>query len=802
MEYGDKSKDELVKELQELKMNLDSLKATYDADIAERKQIEKALRESEERFSKAYMTSPISFLIANMEDGKIIEVNDAFTKLSGFTREEALASSTVNLKLWVHEDDRQYMVATLRQGRALVSHELMLRAKNGTIYTVLFSAQTIQIGQQYCIMSSIEDITERKQAVDTLESSLSLLNTTLESTADGILVIDLNGKVAKFNQKFADMWQIPEELLETKSDETLLNYTITKLCEPEEFISKVKQLYEQPTESSFDKFNLLDGRVFERYSQPQKTGNNIVGRVWSFRDISEHRKSEEALLQKTTLFESLLNTTIDGILIIDSNGRKVFQNERTVELFNIPREFADNVDDQDQLNYVVSVNKNPDQFVQKVLYLYDHPEETSEDEIELKDGKILHRYSAPVLSKFKHNYGRIWMFRDITESKQAEKALIIAKEKAEESDRLKTAFLQNMSHEIRTPMNAIKGFSELLYRKANDKEKLKKFTDIIKQRCNDLLDIINDILDIAKIESGQLPVNIEECNLNELFSELYSFFSEYQKRIDKKHIKFSLETLCFPTDSIILTDKIKLKQIFINLISNAFKFTNEGKIEGGCKFDANQNLVFYVSDTGIGIPSDKKEVVFERFSQLHQGSKRNIGGTGLGLPIVKGLVGLLGGEIFLESEPQKGSTFSFTIPYKTVNALYDKSLIIKEIDNINFQNKTILIVEDDFYNAEYLKEILLDAGVNILHAENGNQAIEISQSQPIDIILMDVRLPDIDGYEATRQIKQHKPSLKIIAQTAYAAQDEQQKAYDAGCVDYISKPTNPEVLLSLLNKHL
>ena len=392
--------------------------------------------------------------------------------------------------------------------------------------------------------------------------------------------------------------------------------------------------------------------------------------------------------------------------------------------------------------------------------------------------------------------------RNITEKKRIEIELITAKNKAEESDRLKTAFLQNMSHEIRTPMNAIMGFSDLLVKNFDNKNKLQKFSDIIGQRCNDLLDIINDILDIAKIESGQLPLNHEECNLKELFEELSTFFNEYQIRLGKQQIEFSLQALCDPCDYIIITDKGKLKQIFINLIGNAFKFTEYGKIEGGCKFDENNNLLFYVSDTGIGIPADKQEMVFERFAQVHQGSKLNIGGTGLGLPIVKGLVGLLGGQIFLESEPEKGSTFSFTFPFSPSTKGQHKQSNL-EPTNINvLSNKTILIVEDDLYNAEYLKEILSDNGLNILHSMYGKEAVYLSLSQPIDIVLMDIRLPDMNGYEATKQIKNHKPNMKIIAQTAYAAQGEKQKAFDAGCCDYLSKPTKQEVLIAMLNKYL
>jgi signal transduction histidine kinase/CheY-like chemotaxis protein len=381
--------------------------------------------------------------------------------------------------------------------------------------------------------------------------------------------------------------------------------------------------------------------------------------------------------------------------------------------------------------------------------------------------------------------------------------LYLAKEHAEESDRLKTAFLHNMSHEIRTPMNAIMGFSSLLALNYNDKQKLEKFSGIINSRCIDLLEIINDILDIAKIESGQLSINTEVCDVKELFVELFAFFSEHQIRLGKENIEFNTFFTGSTPDLLIETDKVKLKQVLINLLGNAFKFTDIGTISVGCKFDTHNKLLFYVSDTGIGIPADKQASIFDRFVQVTQDSNRFYGGTGLGLSIVKGLIDILGGDVWLESKLGEGSTFYFTIPLKRVQTLNNGKEFTIFSGESDFSTKTLLLVEDDEYNTEYIKEILQSAaGLKVIHTGFGKEAVQISQKENIDLVLMDIRLPDIDGYEATKQIREHKPFIKIIAQTAYASQIDKQKAIDSGCDDYLSKPTSRDVLLKMLNKYL
>ncbi len=394
------------------------------------------------------------------------------------------------------------------------------------------------------------------------------------------------------------------------------------------------------------------------------------------------------------------------------------------------------------------------------------------------------------------------IIHDITDRKQVELALIKAKEKAEESDRLKTAFLQNMSHEIRTPMNAIAGFSSLLPDCFDDKQKLHEYSEIINISCHNLLEIINDILDISRIESGQLQVNRGICNLSELFSEITEHFKEYQARLGKMNICFDLVPPSATIGNVIITDKVKLRQILINLIGNAFKFTDTGRIEAGCKTGDYHSLVFYVSDTGYGIPSDKQDIIFERFIQLDNGSNRLVSGTGLGLSIVKGLVELLHGRIWLESEHGKGTTFYFSIPFEKAGSDSYPQTTADAFHNYNFEGKVILVVEDDNYNATYIKTILSGSGLKIIHTAYGREAVRIATSEHVDLVLMDIRLPDMNGYEALALIKQNKPGLAIIAQTAYAANEDRQNAFDAGFSDYISKPMKRHSLLNMIDRHL
>lgn len=381
---------------------------------------------------------------------------------------------------------------------------------------------------------------------------------------------------------------------------------------------------------------------------------------------------------------------------------------------------------------------------------------------------------------------------------QANKELMLAKEKAEESDRLKTAFLQNMSHEIRTPMNGILGFTELLKAPNLSGEKQKEFIEIIRQSGNRMLNIINDIIDLSKIESGHIDVLSKKINVNDLLQELYVFFKP------EAEIK-GLDLICrkeLQDDlSIIETDETKLMQILSNLLKNALKFTQEGTITFGYEIEKNL-LIFFVQDTGIGIPENKIKTIFERFIQGDINISRDYEGAGLGLTISKAYIEKLGGEIWLKSELGKGTTFFFYVPCELINVNLIKTQVDKPLNN-NLKTKNILIVEDDQISMSYLREILEEENANLFYASNGKEALEKVRTTPeIQIVLMDLKMRIMDGFESTRLIKKEKPHLPVIAQSAYAFSNDLDKAKEAGCNDFIRKPVKKELLLSLINKHL
>ncbi len=388
---------------------------------------------------------------------------------------------------------------------------------------------------------------------------------------------------------------------------------------------------------------------------------------------------------------------------------------------------------------------------------------------------------------------------DVTKIKTYEKNIIKAKNEAEESNQLKSAFLANMSHEIRTPMNAIIGFASFLKDPSNPKGEIEKYADIIMNEGNHLLNLINDIIDISKIDAGQITISKSKVDLNALLIDLYNTFHSGQ--LSKNNFNIHLKVHMPVKKMFLLTDETRLRQILMNLIGNALKFTHEGEIEFGYDIE-NDKIRFFVSDTGIGIAKEKQTKIFDRFQQAAHETEKIYGGTGLGLSIAKACTELLGGDIWLESEVDKGTTFYFTILHVPIH-INKKNWAHPKLSDYEFNNELILIAEDEDYNYKYLETALAKYKLQLIRSKTGRETIEKALSDDhIQLILMDIQMPDLTGIEATVEIRKLKPELPIIAQTAYAMNNDKQKFMAIGCTDYLAKPIKKEQLIRTIYEHL
>ncbi|MGE0076400.1 MAG: PocR ligand-binding domain-containing protein [Bacteroidales bacterium] len=818
--------EEKVKVIIDFLLNMTMLISEMTFQRMELIELNESLHESEETYRMLYESVNDALFTSEISEdgtlGKFIHVNEVACQRLGYTQEELLSMTLADI---ISEREKHILSFKIQQflDQQHIISETEHVTKDGEIIPIELSINISRFKGRILMHSIARDISERKlseliikektEEIEAQNEEYRQINEELYITKESALE-NYERLQSIFRVAPAGIGMLKNGILVEVNPLIcdLLGYDMCELVGQEsKVLYPTLQEYERVKDKKSQQIELFGTSSIE--TQWKKKNDGIVdillsstpldmrdvskGLTFVALDISELKDTISKLEQSREDYINLFENHVAVKLLIDpSSGQIIDSNHAAAKYYGFSRE------ELRQMN-ISQINLVPKTRLKEAMAIAQQNRRMHfEFKHKLADGSIR---DVEVFSNTITFNGREVLhsiIHDITDRKKAEEALMAAKEKAEESDRLKTAFLQNMSHEIRTPMNAIMGFSELLLHNSGDKAKLKSFTEIINVRCNDLLNIINDILDISKIESGQLPVNIEETDLDDLFAELSFFFKEYQKRIDKQHIKFNLFQFCVMEDNLILTDKVKLKQIFINLISNAFKFTNEGHIEGGCKFDEEHNLLFYVSDTGIGIPAEEHEHIFDRFIQLYHEGKKNIGGTGLGLSIVKALVNLLGGTVSIKSELGKGSTFYFTLPYKAVQSRKHELENIEVDVKFDFPNRTILVVEDDPYNAEYIREVVSDIGLTVLEAGNGKEAIEKSISQDVDLVLMDIRLPDISGYEATYRIKERKPNLKIIAQTAYASHDERKKALNMGCIDYLSKPIQKMVLLTMLRKHL
>ena len=527
------------------------------------------------------------------------------------------------------------------------------------------------------------------------------------------------------------------------------------------------------------------------------------------------KKSEEDLRESNHFNMSLLQTIPFGIDIVDKKGNVLYMSDNLKQYLceiNPPKKCWEYYrDDKKQCS-------NCPLFAEIII-----GEIESIESFGVLGGKTFEIVHTGMI--FKGKTAMMEIFIDITERKRAEKELILAKEKAEENERLKSAFLANMSHEIRTPMNGILGFAGLLKEPKLSGEEQQEYIGIIEKSGVRMLNIINDVIAISKVESGQMKTFVSPTNVNEQIEYIYNFF---KPEVEQKGMHIVFKNSLTDKEAIVKTDKEKLYAVLTNLVKNAIKFSDSGTIEMGyihrdkaclvstpaepgraSLVSAPSELEFFVKDNGVGIPKDRMEAIFDRFVQADVGDKRAFQGAGLGLSISKAYIEMLGGKIWVESEEGKGSGFYFTIPCNKEPE--DVNPVVEEVLTDSVDNKLnpkipgfkILIAEDDEISGMLISMAIKTFGKNVLKTSTGIETVEVCRNNPdLDFVLMDIKMPEMDGYEATRQIRQFNNDVIIIAQTAYALTGDREKALEAGCNDYIAKPFGQSSLTALMKKHL
>ncbi|MBE0673897.1 MAG: PAS domain S-box protein [Bacteroidales bacterium] len=811
MDDNKKSKEQLIKEIAELRLINSSLKLQAaqgqksESVIAELQSRTEVLKSKEEEYRLMHLNAAIGIGYYT-PDGVVISYNNIAAKHMNGLPEDFTGKSIFDI--FPKQEAELYLErikkAALSDESLVYEDKVPLHLGNkyfiSTFSRIIDSKNKIRGIQIFS-----HDITDRKQVESKLKSSEERLKIIFDYAPDAYFLTDLRGT-------FVDGNIAAEKLLGQNKNELIgKNYMKLNLLSikqlPKAARLLIKNSLGQATGPDEFELNLKDRSkiTVEILTYPVKIkGQPLV--LGIARNITERRKVEKELsesLGKNLETSKLLNAVLDAIpdiIGIQNNNHEVIRYNKAG--YDFLQQTPEGVSGKKCYSLIgretkCSICSTADCYVSKKTEL--HQQFFPEYNI------WFDMRSYPILNEKGEIHYVIEHLRDISDIKHIESELIRSKEKAEESDRLKSVFLANMSHEIRTPMNGILGFAELLKNPMLSGEEMQEYISIIRKSGNRMLNIINDLIDVSKIESGQMRVFISECNINEQTSFLHNFF---KPDADQKGLKFFYKNSLSDHKAIIKTDKDKIFSILSNLIKNAIKFTNEGSIEIG--YQKKGDLIeFYVKDTGIGITIEQRETIFERFRQGNEFLNRSYEGAGLGLYITKTYVEMLGGKIWVESDISNyrgngGSIFYFTIPYNSEAVKSDNYRNPDPGDGEDhvLENLKVIIAEDDDASALLISRMIGKISKEVLIARNGLEAVEAYLNNPdTGLVLMDIKMAEMDGYEATRQIRQLNRNIVIIAQTAYAQTGDKEMAIKAGCNDYISKPINPDEFHSLIKKH-
>jgi len=775
-------------------------------DITERKHAEEKLRKSEERYALGLEASEQGIWDWNVETNEVF-YSGQWKKQIGYNDDE-LKNEFNTWAEHLHPDEKEYcMNAISSYLKQPVEHfflDFRFRHKDGSYRWIHNKAASLKNdeGKVVRLFGTHTDITESKL-------SEAIFKDIVEKNPMSIQILDMDGYQIQINPAHTKLFGVePPSDYSVLKDSQLLSLGFGKLFKR---VKKGEVVYFPDSYYNVHDVDLSfpDSPAWVKalgFTLNDNSGNPTKI-VLMHENITE-RKNAEALLN------DIIEKNPLSIQIVDKEGHTLRGNPAFIELFGAvpPPEFSifdDLKSKGPELGNLVSLVKKGEIVHLPDIYFNAHDTVAEAPDIPL--------WIRALIFPLNDSRGKperfVFMHENITDSKIAEQELIKAKERAEESDRLKSAFLANMSHEIRTPMNGILGFAEVLKDPDLSGEQQQEYIGIIEKSGARMLNIINDIVDISKIEAGLMKLDIKESNINEQIEYIYTFF---KPEVEAKGMKLSFKNALTAKEANIKTDREKVYAILTNLVKNAIKYTNEGFIEFGYVSTGSTTtpvsepveLQFYVKDTGIGIPKDRQEAIFERFIQADISDKLARQGAGLGLSITKAYVEMLGGKIWVESDPDSsqeaiGSTFYFTLPYRTdptENSVVQQLADSDKTDQ--FVKLKILIAEDDEISELLLDKTVKMVGKEILKARTGTEAIQSCRQNPdIDLVLMDIRMPEMDGYEATRLIREFNKDVVIVAQTAYGLSGDREKAIEAGCNDYISKPISKEVLVALIHKY-